>query len=395
MKELPFWIFHGEIDKTVSPERSEEMAFALLEQKARVKLTTYPDLGHNCWDATYADPALYRWFLRFTRGGGEKPFVLQPADEKTFKKWEGRSSNAVQPARTEQLARPAEWIRQYSFSKTGDEARVILSNLPAAYATSRSNPGPGEITETTVWRIPPGSPWTVTPLRSEIKIPEKKSARVEFQVGWSGDSNRIFPIPDRIVTISSGGKIIRTNQFALSADLRDFSVRGNAVKLPAAPLVDGSPNEAEWKGAPIFSLLSLQGGLPKFNTEARVSYDERFFYAAFVCAEPRMAAMVRKETNRDGSVWEDDSVEIFLDTGFSRSHYFHLIANTAGVVLDEKGYDRTWDSKAMVKTGKTGTAWTIEVAIPWSSMNVNPPRKGTQMGLELVRNRMQLEREMT
>jgi hypothetical protein len=32
-----------------------------------VIFTVYPEAGHDAWTAAYADPELYRWFLRHKR----------------------------------------------------------------------------------------------------------------------------------------------------------------------------------------------------------------------------------------------------------------------------------------------------------------------------------------
>jgi len=63
-QRLPIWIFHGEKDSVVSPEESRR-ARQLLERLGNrtVKLTLYPEAGHDSWTATYANPELYRWFL--------------------------------------------------------------------------------------------------------------------------------------------------------------------------------------------------------------------------------------------------------------------------------------------------------------------------------------------
>ena len=39
----------------------------------RVKFTVYPDVGHNAWDAAYADPTLYEWLLAQRRGRPARP----------------------------------------------------------------------------------------------------------------------------------------------------------------------------------------------------------------------------------------------------------------------------------------------------------------------------------
>ena len=63
-KRLPIWIFHGGKDSVVIPEESE-FAKRLMERLGNqtVKLTIYPEAGHDSWTDTYANPELYRWFL--------------------------------------------------------------------------------------------------------------------------------------------------------------------------------------------------------------------------------------------------------------------------------------------------------------------------------------------
>jgi predicted peptidase len=68
LRTLPFWIFHGGSDSVVSPELSKEMkrglqAFGIEE----LNLTIYPGVDHNSWTQTYANPELYRWFLKHSR----------------------------------------------------------------------------------------------------------------------------------------------------------------------------------------------------------------------------------------------------------------------------------------------------------------------------------------
>lgn len=64
LKELPIWIFHGELDKTIPIEESQGIYKYLVELGADVKLTTYANVEHNAWDSTYKNPELYRWFLK-------------------------------------------------------------------------------------------------------------------------------------------------------------------------------------------------------------------------------------------------------------------------------------------------------------------------------------------
>lgn len=64
LMDLPVWAFHGDRDDVVPPEGSFAMARAIRACGGRnVRLTIYPDLGHNAWDPAYDDPALYAWLL--------------------------------------------------------------------------------------------------------------------------------------------------------------------------------------------------------------------------------------------------------------------------------------------------------------------------------------------
>ena len=46
---------------------SYEMGAALRKLGADVKLTVYPDVGHNAWKPAYNTRGLYRWLLRQRR----------------------------------------------------------------------------------------------------------------------------------------------------------------------------------------------------------------------------------------------------------------------------------------------------------------------------------------
>jgi predicted peptidase len=68
LKRLPIWAFHGAKDTAVPVEESERMAKILKELGAKeVKLTIYPDAGHDSWTEAYNNPELYAWLLKHSR----------------------------------------------------------------------------------------------------------------------------------------------------------------------------------------------------------------------------------------------------------------------------------------------------------------------------------------
>lgn len=69
LKDVPIWAFHGEKDRIVPPQRSQEMVDAVNQAAGTARLTLYPDVGHDSWTRTYENPALYEWLLKHKRGG--------------------------------------------------------------------------------------------------------------------------------------------------------------------------------------------------------------------------------------------------------------------------------------------------------------------------------------
>ena len=67
LKDIPAWVFHGAKDKTVSPEESKKMVKALEDCGGDIRLTIYPEAGHDSWTETYDNPELYEWFLKHAR----------------------------------------------------------------------------------------------------------------------------------------------------------------------------------------------------------------------------------------------------------------------------------------------------------------------------------------
>jgi predicted peptidase len=71
--KLPVWAFQGLKDDVVDPRETQGIVAELARLTkaaglAEPRLTLYPDLGHGCWAAAYADSALPAWMLAQRRG---------------------------------------------------------------------------------------------------------------------------------------------------------------------------------------------------------------------------------------------------------------------------------------------------------------------------------------
>ena len=66
---LGIWAFHGGKDTVVPVGESQRMTNALIKAGCNdVKLTIYPEAGHDSWTQAYNDPELWKWFLAHHRG---------------------------------------------------------------------------------------------------------------------------------------------------------------------------------------------------------------------------------------------------------------------------------------------------------------------------------------
>jgi predicted peptidase len=63
LRDVPIWAFHGEKDPIIPVEESRRLVRLVNEIGGHARLTLYSDLGHNCWDRAYDDPALWEWIL--------------------------------------------------------------------------------------------------------------------------------------------------------------------------------------------------------------------------------------------------------------------------------------------------------------------------------------------
>ncbi|HWL52301.1 MAG TPA: sugar-binding protein [Chthoniobacteraceae bacterium] len=163
--------------------------------------------------------------------------------------------------------------------------------------------------------------------------------------------------------------------------------------LRQAPEVDGIVGSEEWQGSlDLGELAAPSGGEPLPPTRVRVGRDDATLYLAVVCGEP-LPGQIRTVTiadQRDGPVWQDDSVEIFLDIGHNGRSLFHIAANSAGTLYDAQILDSrrssAWESGARVQTRIDKTSWSIEIAIPMQALGHRLVR-GELFSLNVARNR--------
>jgi hypothetical protein len=164
-------------------------------------------------------------------------------------------------------------------------------------------------------------------------------------------------------------------------------------KTATPPKIDGDLSDECWQESIECSnfLLTQGKGLPKGATYARLCYDSNNLYFAFNCEEKfldpvwnQMERFKAECKRKDSSVWNDDSVEIFIKNG--KGEKYQLIINSLGTVFDKllgTGNGLAWESGASATGTVQDGLWTLEIALPISSINIPAvdPQNITRMNL--------------
>ena len=142
--------------------------------------------------------------------------------------------------------------------------------------------------------------------------------------------------------------------------------------------VDGDLSDPAWKTAVrIDTWYETNPGdnlPPKVKNTAWLTYDDRFFYAAFVFEDPHPERIRAPLGDRDNVPGSTDYGGVILDTRNDGRTGILLLTNPHGIQYDavtddttgneDSSLDLFWDSQARV----TDTGWVLEMRVPFSSL---------------------------
>ena len=130
------------------------------------------------------------------------------------------------------------------------------------------------------------------------------------------------------------------------------------------------------------------------KTEAYLGYDQKNLYAVFVCFDD--PGKVRARMSRREDIYDDDQVEIILDTFHDRRRAYAFQTTPLGVQWDaiwteasreeetqghfDTSFDTVWDSRGRV----TSRGFVVWIAIPFKSLRF-PAKKVQEWGIILYR----------
>jgi len=167
-------------------------------------------------------------------------------------------------------------------------------------------------------------------------------------------------------------------------------VRAAVCHFTADPIaIDGAADEPQWARAAAVTdftnFIGVKYAWPQ--TVARCLYDADSLYIHVRCFEPLVDKLVANTTMRDGVVWEDDCVEVFVDPTHDHEHYFQFVVNSIGTRFDCRDKQHGWNGewRAAARVGEGG--WSVELAFPFAMLDAAKPAAGQVFGLNVCRER--------
>lgn len=178
-----------------------------------------------------------------------------------------------------------------------------------------------------------------------------------------------------------------------------------ARRAPAVPVIDGRLDDAAWDDVawtePFMDIEGARQPAPRFGTRVRMMWDDASLYIGAALAEPDLQASL---VERDAVIFRDNDFEVFLDPDGDTHDYVELEINALGTQWDlrlPKPYrdggrpDNAWDitglHAAVALDGTLNDAsdrdggWSVEIAVPFASLGLEPPRDGAQWRVNFSR----------
>jgi len=150
------------------------------------------------------------------------------------------------------------------------------------------------------------------------------------------------------------------------------------------PKIDGKLDDAAWGRAALVERLAKE----KPDTAVRICADEQTLYIGVLCENHDGRPPQARPVDRDGAIWKDHCVEVWLTPDLDRVVSYQFAVNSANSIYDamnyagrgQTGHNPRW--KHAVSLGKTH--WTVEMAIPLAAVGLD--RWQRQIGFNIGRN---------
>ncbi|MGD9496039.1 MAG: sugar-binding protein [Armatimonadota bacterium] len=161
---------------------------------------------------------------------------------------------------------------------------------------------------------------------------------------------------------------------------------------PQPPVIDGALDDECWQSAGRADDFAVHARVPgtAVSTTVLACADGDALYFGFECTEPATDGLLAAATERDGRLWEDDSVELFLDTNRDRETYYQIIVNSRGVIFDQDTgapglSGAKWDGPVTAAARVLPDRWTAEVRLEFAGLRL-AQAEGRVWGINFARS---------
>ncbi len=168
-----------------------------------------------------------------------------------------------------------------------------------------------------------------------------------------------------------------------------------ATRVKTPIVLDGVLDEPAWAAAPVlggFIQSRPDRGLPATEeTEVRILYDDENLYVGVELADREPDKLIIPSLEQDFESGNSDIFGITLDTFHDRRNAFMFLVNPKGAVKEAQDFDDSrqenaaWEGIFEVRTRVHEGGWTVEWAIPFTTLRFDPRRDPQDWGMNMMR----------
>jgi hypothetical protein len=176
--------------------------------------------------------------------------------------------------------------------------------------------------------------------------------------------------------------------YAFIATAQETRKTASATRIETPPRVDGILNDPCWlMSQPIIDFeqfLPLFNTPPGYITEVKIVYDDQAVYIGAFMNDPYPDSIPMQLGNRDDENMNVDFFGIEFDTYNNQLDGYTFIVTSAGVQIDSRETDDTYDAVWWSEVKVTSEGWYAEMKIPYSAIRF-PKLDRQQWGMQIMR----------
>ncbi len=196
------------------------------------------------------------------------------------------------------------------------------------------------------------------------------------KLGFANTADRYFAVLSKANVNTAWGTAARAENWLAAPDALPPDKPLAACKAtPNPPHLDGVMDEPFWQQAEPLRVASAAARDDATAATMQLARDEEYLYLALTC--PRLRdenyATSDEPRRRDADLTMFDRVHLALDVDRDYSTAYQLVVDCRGWTRDACWGNANWNPRWFVASKLGETAWTAEVAIPWSELASPPP----------------------